>query len=1084
MNRLLSGLLLFTLTVVGACVPSRLAFAADASGGAFTVGGVAVPICRIDGAEGAIKRLNGVGSPAGRCGRAVNGSLASVVDATSKSDCSVGGGTVVTVCQYDAAQSGANKWVPGIGSGSGDQVSVNGSATVDPSFNSSSSITFSAASNIVQAAIASDAVTLGAQTTGAYVAGATTGGGLSLTGSEGGTLGLLACSSGEVLKYNGSAWACATDSGGNSFAFISPSSGAVVMADSTTDTLSISAGSGIVVTGNATTDTITIDSTLGTTVGPTEMQATDFGSFSCNGTTCSLDASSVTDTAIGSGVDAAKLSSGVVSNAEFDRLDGVSSGIQSQLDAKLAKAGDTMSGQLNMGASKITNLAAGSASSDAVRFDQVPAASTLILRDGSQAWSANQPVGGYKLTGLGAPTAGSTDAARHADLAFVCGSTANTCARVEDSNGDGNIAPEFQTAINAVLWPGGTLTTATDVYLAAPKQGTYNLASRIIICGDTSPPSGSTAPDCTGNTQQLPRIHFIGAWSSAVLSCTHALSNVVQNIAPCIQIGDAWADSGDFAHKVPLAFDTPLVLKYGTESDFTNTQMLLWCNGCTGDLKLEAQPGSVVFAGPVAVVAGGALRSSINAVFATSTTGTIVFDGEQSGSSAAVQSYMGASGVRIGSAEAATLTFWGPADGCSYNGYTGTCSDFHLLPESRIAGSDLALDVSDTDGATIEGVVEGGGSQKPAINVATGLGSYSVRSLIIRAGCHLGSGSYNSCIRLYGNSTPSFTSTVTLDGPVISAKSTGDTDKGGIGCNNHGAGSQPVKIILGPGASMQNTAGGYASVLNSINPYGVDREPCNTAGPNPERVSVRVPSQTLGTLTSPSCLDLKDGTWRACTDERTRLRRPSVPALWLQRVGVRLYGNAAATTSCNVRAVKNNTTPAGNEDAGGAWGPYYPNGHPFRIGADGLRATGDYHGFNVTAPSDGTADYWQIQVDDDYSNLGGQEGCLTTVSSGYATSNGSTVLLNDNTKAWTTNEHSTAGRRIVFDAGAGALAIRSITSNTATSVSWSGALSASTYGSANGQRTKYRIVAGSGSCACASETLPEMDVTLDMFEMR
>ena len=55
-----------------------------------------------------------------------------------------------------------------------------------------------------------------------------------------------------------------------------------------------------------------------------------------------------------SSIDAAKIANGNVSNAEFETLDGVTSGIQSQIDTKLAKGGDTMTGVLAMGNNAIT----------------------------------------------------------------------------------------------------------------------------------------------------------------------------------------------------------------------------------------------------------------------------------------------------------------------------------------------------------------------------------------------------------------------------------------------------------------------------------------------------------------------------------------------------------------------------------------------------------------------------------------------------------------------------------------------------------------------------------------------------------
>nr|BAR17800.1 putative Endo-N-acetylneuraminidase [uncultured Mediterranean phage uvMED] len=55
-----------------------------------------------------------------------------------------------------------------------------------------------------------------------------------------------------------------------------------------------------------------------------------------------------------SSIDAAKIANGNVSNAEFETLDGVTSGIQTQINTKLAKGGDTMTGVLAMGNNAIT----------------------------------------------------------------------------------------------------------------------------------------------------------------------------------------------------------------------------------------------------------------------------------------------------------------------------------------------------------------------------------------------------------------------------------------------------------------------------------------------------------------------------------------------------------------------------------------------------------------------------------------------------------------------------------------------------------------------------------------------------------
>ena len=74
-------------------------------------------------------------------------------------------------------------------------------------------------------------------------------------------------SSGQVLAWNGSAWAPSTAGGSgevnqNAFSNVAVSGQTTVAADTTTDTLTIAAGSGILITTDAGTDTVTIASTV------------------------------------------------------------------------------------------------------------------------------------------------------------------------------------------------------------------------------------------------------------------------------------------------------------------------------------------------------------------------------------------------------------------------------------------------------------------------------------------------------------------------------------------------------------------------------------------------------------------------------------------------------------------------------------------------------------------------------------------------------------------------------------------------------------------------------------------------------
>lgn len=91
-------------------------------------------------------------------------------------------------------------------------------------------------------------------------------------------------------------------------------------------------------------------------------------------------------------------------------------------------AGVTLSGSaatadFNLGSNKITNLAAGSALTDAVNVQQLQAygaglsdlLSIFIRKDGSLAFTANQSMGTHKLTDLAAPT-NANDASRKTDV--------------------------------------------------------------------------------------------------------------------------------------------------------------------------------------------------------------------------------------------------------------------------------------------------------------------------------------------------------------------------------------------------------------------------------------------------------------------------------------------------------------------------------------------------------------------------------------------------------------------------------------------------------------------------------------------
>lgn len=72
-----------------------------------------------------------------------------------------------------------------------------------------------------------------------------------------------------------------------------------------------------------------------------------------------------------------KLTTALTTSTEIGYVSGVTSSIQTQVNTKVNKAGDTMSGSLNMGGNILTNLPTAINPSDAVRFDQLLTASVV-----------------------------------------------------------------------------------------------------------------------------------------------------------------------------------------------------------------------------------------------------------------------------------------------------------------------------------------------------------------------------------------------------------------------------------------------------------------------------------------------------------------------------------------------------------------------------------------------------------------------------------------------------------------------------------------------------------------------------------
>lgn len=185
--------------------------------------------------------------------------------------------------------------------------------------------------------------------------------------------------------------------------------------------------------------------------------------------------------------------------------------LENKINTKVSKAGDTMTGVLDMGTNKVTSSATPTASSDLTNKTYVDAQRDTRVAKSGDSMSGNLEMSSNKVTGLSAPT-NANDATRKAYVDDILGSATaasdSADAAAESANDAANSASAASTSESNALTSENNAASSESAALtsennaATSEQNASNSASAALTSENNAADSASAALTSEDNAQQ------------------------------------------------------------------------------------------------------------------------------------------------------------------------------------------------------------------------------------------------------------------------------------------------------------------------------------------------------------------------------------------------------------------------------------------------------------------------------------------------------------------------------------------------------------------------------------------------------